>query len=84
LLCFYHDVTSLHLELAATPTPEEIAVQARIIDPKDAHVLASAVSARVEVLLTLDRRHFFVQRVRSAALPFSIVTPGDFLRRLTR
>jgi predicted nucleic acid-binding protein len=44
--------------------------------------LAAALKGTVEVLLTLDRKHFLTARVLQAGLPFAILTPGDFLRRL--
>ena len=84
LLRFYQEIASLDLDLVEAPTPQEIAAQSRIIDPKDAHVLAAALKGGVEVLLTLDRKHFLSPRVLQAGLPFLTMTPGDFLRRLVR
>lgn len=82
LLRFYQELASLDLELIRAPTAEEISTYCQIINPKDAHVLAAAVKGKVEVLLTLDRRHFLSPTVGKAGLPFLIMTPGDFLRRL--
>ena len=82
LLQFYQDLAGLDVDIVAAPAAGEIAAQARIIRAKDAHVVASAVKGAVHVLLTLDRRHFFVPSVLEAGLPFEIMTPGDFLRRL--
>lgn len=82
LLRFYHEIAALDLELAPSPSPQEVGAQSRIIAPKDAHVLAAALSAHADVLLTLDRRHFLSPRVLQAGLPFGIMTPGDFLRHL--
>ena len=82
LVGFYQRLASVPLELPKDPTPKEIAVQSQIIDAKDAHVLAAALGAGVDVLLTLDRKHFFCRKVREAGLLFSITTPGDFLRTL--
>src|SRR3990167_5602150 len=45
-----------------------------VIEPKDAHVLASATKANVDYLVTLDRRHFMLASVQKA-VPFRIVTP---------
>ena len=84
LLRYYQQVANLDLELVSPPTPGECEAQARIINAKDAHVLAAAVKGRVDVLLTLDRKHFFTRQVRDAGLPFAIMTPGDYLRRLIR
>lgn len=82
LLRFYRELAALDLELVEAPTTQEIAAQSHIIDPKDAHVLAAALKGGVGVLLTLDRKHFLTPPVLKANLPFEIMTPGDFLRRL--
>jgi predicted nucleic acid-binding protein len=84
LLRFYQQVANLDLELVSSPTPDESEAQARIINSKDAHVLAAALKGRVDVLLTLDRKHFLVRQVRAAGLPFAMMTPGDYLRSLVR
>lgn len=52
-----------------------------LIHPKDVPVLAAAQEARVDYLLTLDRRHFLTPRVLSGAGKMKILTPGDFLKR---
>lgn len=84
LLRFYHEIASLHLELVEAPSKDEIADQGRIIDPKDAHVLAAALKGETNFLLTLGRRHFMVPAVLEAGLRLSIMTPGDFLRHWLR
>lgn len=84
LLRFYHEIASLDLELVEAPSEDEIAAQRRIIDPKDAHVLAAALKGKATFLLTFDRKHFMVPAVLEAGLPFSIMTPGDFLRHWPR
>ena len=84
LLRFYQEIAALDLDLVEAPSPEEIAIQSRIIDPKDAHVLAAALKGGVDGLLTLDRKHFLSPSVLQADLLFQIMTPGDFLRRLVK
>lgn len=84
LLRFYREIAELDLELVGALTPHEIAAQSRIIHPKDAHVLAAALKGQVEVLLTLDRKHFLSPPVREAGLPFQVTTPGDFLHRFVK
>jgi len=80
LLRFYREIASLDVEVIETPTRHEIDAQSRIIDSKDAHVLAAAVNARADFLLTLDRKDFMTSKVLHAGLPLRIMTPGDFLR----
>ena len=45
-------------------------------------MLAAALKGKTTFLLTFDRKHFMVPTVLEAGLPFSIMTPGDFLRYL--
>jgi len=50
-----------------------------VIDPGDAHVLASCSQGKCEVLVTLDKRHLLVLqgKVRGVA----IMSPGEFLTK---
>lgn len=84
LLRFYREIATLDLDLVEAPTAQEVAIQARIVEQKDAHVLAAAVKGEVDALLTLDRKHFLSPTVLQADLPLEIMTPGDFLRRLVK
>lgn len=84
LLQFYQALADAALEMAGALTLEEIAAQSQVIAAKDAHVLASALKAQVDVLLTLDRKHFLTRRIAEARLPLRIMIPGDFLRELAR
>lgn len=47
----------------------------------DAPILAAAIKAKVNVLVTLDQKHF-LHNEKLAALkrPFSIMTPGDLIK----
>lgn len=50
-----------------------------LIEPKDFHVLSAAKKYQVNYLVTLDKKHFFTDQLRSAKLSFKILLPGDFL-----
>lgn len=80
LLRFYEQLASIPVRLVRSATEAEIAKAEQIVATKDAHVVAAAGKARVDVLLTLDRKHLLVDSVR-ASVPFLIETPGDFLKR---
>lgn len=54
----------------------------KIINRKDTYVLEGASRAKVEYLVTLDRKHFFTKKVKQAKLPFKILTPGELLREI--
>lgn len=83
LLRFYQHLGDLDLDLVEDPTPREVDAYVSITGPKDAHVLAGAVKGVVDVLLTLDRKHLLTPRVRDAGLPCAVLTPGEFLERLS-
>ena len=70
------------LQVIAAPSPKETAHYAGLIHAKDTHVLAGALKAKATALITLDRKHFCTTAFRQASLPFEILTPGAFLRRL--
>lgn len=50
------------------------------IHPKDAPILAAAMEAEVDYLMTLDRKHFLTPKALSSSKRVKILTPGDFLR----
>lgn len=52
-----------------------------IVDQDDRHILAGAVNQGVDYLITLDKKHFFTQKLERANLGFSISTPGGFLEK---
>ena len=53
-----------------------------IINKKDAYVLEGARRAKVDFLVTLDKKDFFTEKIRSANLPFEILTPGQLILKL--
>lgn len=55
----------------------------KIINEKDALVLAGAEKSKVDYLVTLDKKHFFTKKVKLAKLPFEIVTPGQLIEKLS-
>lgn len=64
----------------AEPTKRAIEEAWKVINEKDARILASAKTATCDVLVTLDRRHFLQPKVAAFAAPMQIVLPGDLLR----
>ena len=79
LLCFYRYIGTLPLRIIAAPGAEEIKWAAEVVAEKDAHVLAAALKARADALLTLDRKHLLAPAVRAASA-CAIQTPGEFLQ----
>lgn len=50
-----------------------------VINPDDAPILAAAVNADVDFLITWDRKHFIGKNIHVHS-SLKIVTPGEFLR----
>ena len=53
-----------------------------LIHPKDVPVIAAAVEAKADYLITLDRRHFLTEKIQSEVKRIKMITPGDFIREL--
>lgn len=64
-------------ELLPEPTTGEIAHAVQVVPEKDAPILAAALKANVEYLVTLDRKHFKQPRVQEA-VSFQILLPEEF------
>jgi len=73
-----------HAKLRMIPAPPESAwaKYEGVIHPKDVPVLAAAVAAKVDYLITLDRRHFLTKSVSDQVPKPAILIPGDFLRAI--
>ncbi|MBI5410657.1 MAG: PIN domain-containing protein [Nitrospirae bacterium] len=61
--------------------PDRAAVReaTKVIHHKDAPILAAALAAHVDYLVSWNTRHFQTSAVRRF-VPFPIVTPGEFLQ----
>ena len=71
-------------ELSIIPTPDDtmLAKYEAVIHPKDVPILAAAIEAKVDYLVTLDRKHFLTTAVRARAEGIKVLTPGEFLKHL--
>lgn len=66
--------------MAEDPPLNEVERFVKIIHDQDAPILASAVRAKVDYLITWNTRHFLKSEVK-AAVNFKIMTPGEFLEQ---
>ncbi|MDD4990378.1 MAG: putative toxin-antitoxin system toxin component, PIN family [Candidatus Pacebacteria bacterium] len=66
--------------IASQPTLKEITRAYEIIKTNDAPILAAAVKAKPDFLITLDTKHFFKKEVMES-VPFTICSPKDFLQK---
>lgn len=71
---------SLGLE-RVEPSKAQVLRAARVVDIKDAPIVAGAVRARADYLATYDRRHLLARGQEiSNAFGFKVVTPDEVLR----
>lgn len=84
LRAFHQFLTRAKLRVLPTPPEAAWARYDGVIHPKDVPVLAAAVASKAAYLITLDRRHFMAQGVRTRVPELVILTPGEFLRELAR
>lgn len=77
---FARIIGPLRVSLADSPTKDEKAEWSRITHEKDTHVLAGAIKAKADILISLDRRHVLKPSVQEA-FPIPIMSPGDFLQK---
>ena len=72
------------LERAAMPSAAEVAAAKEMIHPKDAPILAAAMSLEADYLVTLKRKHFLDDPEVARKSGLCIGTPGDFLARFRK
>ncbi len=77
---FIRNLGPLLVEDPATPAVEKAA---KIIDRKDAPILAAALESKVDFLITLDKKHFLTQQAR-IKIPLKVLSPAEFLRIFER
>src|SRR5262245_50113316 len=65
------------IEVVYQPSQIDIRVAQGIVEPKDEHVLAAALSCKARFLISHDKR--LVRAVNEADLPISALDPGLFI-----
>ena len=81
LLRFEQILAWSQMEIQQDPSAKQVAQYLSVIDSEDAPILAGAMRARAQFLITLDRKDFMIQTVARAKPPFLIVTPKDFFQK---
>ncbi|MBU1322524.1 putative toxin-antitoxin system toxin component, PIN family [Patescibacteria group bacterium] len=67
------------IRLVKDPDETTIARCCRLTaDPDDAHVLAGAILANVNFLLSLDKKHILTKRVKKHLFPIRVFSPEQF------
>ena len=76
----YQLISSTPINIKENPSAKEVQKIAKFIDDiKDTPILAGALQSNAESLITLDRKHFMSEKLKSASLPIQILTPKDFI-----
>ena len=83
VLQFRQFIRTLVPVMVEDPPTAAVEWAAKFIDRKDATILAAAIEAKVDYLITLDKRHFLNPKVRHNA-PIEVCRPADFLRTFGR
>jgi len=79
LVADYHLlIQSIAPTLVDDPTPSEVSRVTGVIHSNDAPILAAAIAAEADYLVTWNTKHFHQPKVRQA-VRFQIVTPSEFL-----
>lgn len=82
LLRYYYTISTTSLTILPEPDSATVRSYYAVIDPKDAHVLASFNQSQADYLVTLDKKYFFTQTVRQR-FPGKIVSPKELLAIFT-
>jgi len=70
-----------NLILVTEPLDRDIQKYIRVIEKKDAPILAAAKSVNVHYLLTLNTKDFMQENVKKWMYPMQKATPKDFLQK---
>jgi predicted nucleic acid-binding protein len=76
---FRQAVESPMIRIIPDPTPEELDPWREITVPKDWNVLAGALKAKADAMITLDEAHLLTRKVQES-FPIPVFRPGSFIR----
>ena len=74
-----HFLRHLRPIMVEDPPVEKVRQAVKRVHHKDAPILAAAAEAKVDYLITLDKKHFLRARQKQKFDP-PVLTPGEFLR----
>ena len=78
LAAYQRTLQGIQLEVCSDPTPEQVTQAEQFINIDDATILAAAIGAAPDYVVSLDRKHFLQPEVAQRT-GLRIGTPGDFL-----
>ncbi len=68
------------IKIRSNPKVQLVEQSVKIIQAEDAPILAGAIQARANFLITLDRKDFMTKKLAESGLPLIIVTPETFFK----
>lgn len=77
---FYKLISILHSVDKKIARESEMEKYKAIIVKKDIPILLSALELKVDYLITLDKRDFKNDKIKSVNFPFAILQPGEYLK----
>lgn len=77
---FARQMAQLQLEIVSPPSDEEVQRWVEVIEAKDAPILAAAVSAQVDRLITLNSKDFTPEVAAKSGM--HILSPGEFVEEI--
>jgi putative PIN family toxin of toxin-antitoxin system len=81
ILQFLNLLLRSKVERCDPTSSEEEARWRGVTSEKDCHILAGALKAHADALISLDKKHILTEQVRSS-FPIPVVSPGEFLTSL--
>lgn len=79
---FYKYLENDSLEVVMIGKEKELEEYKSITVMKDVHILTGAKKAGVDYLISLDKKHILISKVRKELHPIQVLSPGDFLKSL--
>ena len=79
---YHHLLETVPFHVVQNPAAEELRVYQSLIHEKDVPILAAAVKSGSDYLVTLDRKDFLTDKLRSARLSLRILTPKQFFEEM--
>ena len=80
---FRQFIQNLAPVMVEDPPLKAVDKAAALVDRKDAAILAAAIEAKADYLITLDKKHFLKKKVQPN-IPIEVCSPADFLKIFER
>lgn len=79
LKSFHRTLQAIPFRVVPPPSEGEVLTYQSAVPEKDAPVLAAAIASKAVFLVTLDRKAFMTEKVRSSKFQIRAVVPGEVI-----